>query len=64
MKQALINILNAIADRIKPQVYEYKLIKQVQEVNVNKVIVGYTLIFFCKKSGATKIIKVWNDKNI
>ena len=58
MKQALINILNAIADRIKPQIYEYKLIKQIPEVNVNGVIIGYIIIYFCKKTGSTKIIKI------
>lgn len=58
MKQALINILNAIADRIKPQAYDYKLVKQIPEVNVNNVIVGYIMIYFCKKTGSTKIIKV------
>lgn len=58
MKEALINILNAIADRIKPQVYQYELIKKIKEVNVNNVIIGYIIVYFCKKTGSSKIIKI------
>lgn len=58
MKQALINILNAIADRIKPKIYEYEFVRLIKVADDNKIVTGYQLIYFCKRTGSTKIIKV------
>ncbi len=58
MKQAIINVINAIAERIKPITYEFELVKDVKLVNENDITIGTNLVYFCSKTGKSKIIEI------
>lgn len=58
MKQAIINILNAISERIRPITYEFELVKDVKLVDENDITIGTKLVYFCNKTGKSKIIEI------
>lgn len=63
MKQAFIEILKAIAERIKPKEYEYVLIKETEVYSTERDKLPSKIIYFyfCSKTGSSKIIKISNN---